>query len=122
MRKIVAITVAVLALGWQLTGHEDLGPGFALERDVLVSDATAANEATETAVRELLVKEWGADREQLSSGTRLRQDLKIDSIDRTKLIKDLEVKFNIEISGKEAVQLVTVGDIIRLVARKIAPR
>ncbi len=50
MRKIVAITVAVLALGWQLTGHEDLGPGFALERDVLVSDATAANEATETAV------------------------------------------------------------------------
>lgn len=123
MRKIVAVAVvASVALGWQLTGHEDFGPGLALVRDGLVSDATAADEATEIAVRELLVEEWGADRGQLSPRTRLRQDLKIDSIERIKLIKDLAVKFDIEISGKEAVQLITVGDIIRLVARKTAAR
>ena len=87
-----------------------------------MSDATAANEATEIAVRELLAEEWGADPGQLSVRARLRQDLKIDSIDRIKLIKDLEVKFNIEINGKEAVQLVTVGDLVRLVARKTAAR
>ena len=125
MRRIVAITVAVVAsvaLGRQLSGHEDFGPGLALVRDGLVSDATAADEATEIAVRELLVEEWGADRVQLSVRARLRQDLKIDSIERIKLIKDLEAKFNIEISGKEAVQLVTVGDIVRLVVRKTAAR
>jgi acyl carrier protein len=118
MRKVVAIAVAVVvcaSLGRQLTAHGDFGPGF-------VSLATAANEATEIAVKELLVEEWGADPGQLSVGARLRQDLKIDSIDRIKLIKDLEVKFDIEISGKEAVQLVTVGDIIRLVGRKAAAR
>ena len=125
MRKVVAITVVVVAsvsLSRQLTGHEDFGPGLALVRDGLVSDATAADEATEIAVRQLLAEEWGADPRQLSVWARLRQDLKIDSIDRIKLIKDLEVKFDIEISGKEAVQLVTVGDIIRLVARKTAAR
>ena len=118
MRKVVAIAVAVVvcaSLSRQLTAHEDFGPG-------LVSVATAANEATEIAVKELLVEEWGADPGQLSVWARLRQDLKIDSIDRIKLIKDLEVKFDIEISGKEAVQLVTVGDIIRLVGRKTAAR
>jgi acyl carrier protein len=117
MRKVVALAVAVVcaSLGRQLTSHEDFWPG-------LVSVATAANEATEIAVKELLVEEWGADPGQLSAGVRLRQDLKIDSIDRIKLIKDLEVRFDIKISGKEAVQLVTVGDIIRLVGRKTAPR
>ena len=125
MHKIVAITVAVVAsvaLGQQLTGHEDFGPGLAFVRDALMSDAAAADEATEIAVGELLVEEWGADPGELSGRARLRQDLKIDSIDRIKLIKDLEVKFDIEISGKEAVQLVTDGDIIRLVARKTAAR
>jgi acyl carrier protein len=125
MRKVVAITIAVVgsvSVGRQLTGHEDFGPGLALVQEGLASDAAAAIEATEIAVRELLAEEWGADPGQLSVRATLSQELKIDSIDRIKLIKDVEDKFNIEISSKEAVQLVTVGDIVRLVARKTAAR
>jgi acyl carrier protein len=70
-------------------------------------------------IKEVVVKKFKVAPEKVNEGTRLREDLNIDSLDSVSLIMELEDMFNIKIQDDEALGLKTIGDIVTFItARK----
>jgi acyl carrier protein len=59
------------------------------------------------------------DRPSLSIDDRLVEDLQLDSLEMTVLAVGLEDHFRVKLSEHDAVGLITVGDLARLVATRI---
>ena len=52
--------------------------------------------------------------------TLLVEDLKLDSLDLAELSMTLETEFNITISDDAAIELKTVGDVVRLIGQELS--
>ena len=66
--------------------------------------------------------EEGVDLAQLGAEARLREDLGLSSLDAVSLLMTLEEEFDVEVSDDEVVGLLSVGDLERLIAAKLAAR
>lgn len=71
-------------------------------------------------VRDVLVKTFGVEEEQVTPVARLIDDLALDSLDWAELIVILERETGREISDSDVKAIRTVGDILDLVDRKQA--
>jgi acyl carrier protein len=70
-------------------------------------------------IREVVVKKFKVQPQNVNVGTRLREDLNVDSLDAVELIMELEDTFNVKISDDEAQKLKTIGDIVSFIEPKI---
>ena len=70
---------------------------------------------------ELLEADTGEKYPELDEGTNLREGLGLDSVDVVSIVSQIERRFRIRLSQQELEQLVTVGDVLRLLEVKIAP-
>lgn len=64
---------------------------------------------------ELLADKFDADASAMTAETRIKEDLNADSLDIVELMMDLEDNFGIKISDEEAMQMSTIGDIIKYI-------
>lgn len=67
-------------------------------------------------LRGLAAKHFKRDISTLARETRLREDLKADSLDLVLLVHDLEDHFNIIVSQESLVKVTTLGDAAEMVA------
>jgi acyl carrier protein len=70
-------------------------------------------------VREHLSAELEIPLEQISEGTRLREDLDADSLDLYELVMELEDTYGLSVSEEEAAEIETVGDAVDFVAGRL---
>ncbi len=69
-------------------------------------------------VREHLVAELELDREAVVPEARFKEDFDADSLDLYELVMELEDRYGITVSEKEASELSTVGDAVDFVLAK----
>jgi len=69
-------------------------------------------------VKKILVESANVDETKVNMEASLKDDLGIDSLDAVELVLDLETIFDIKIEDDEISNLVTVGDICKLVEAK----
>ena len=67
----------------------------------------------------MIASELQVSQEQITEGTRLSEDLGVDSLQSIEVTMVLEEAFNIEILDREAEKMKTVGDIIAYLAKRI---
>ena len=59
------------------------------------------------------------DPEEVNENFRLKEDLSLDSIDKTYLFFYLETEFDVTFKDREIETCVTVGDVVTLISTKI---
>jgi acyl carrier protein len=69
-------------------------------------------------IKDVVAKRFKVQAETVTTATRLREDLNVDSLDAVQLIMDLEDLFNVKISDDDATSFKTVGDIVKFLERK----
>jgi acyl carrier protein len=60
-------------------------------------------------IRAHLADELDVDPEQISEGTRFREDLEADSLDLYTLVQELEDTYSVQIPEERAAEILTVG-------------
>lgn len=70
-------------------------------------------------VKDLIVKEMNVDPEKITMETNFVDDLGADSLDAVELVFKVEEEFNVTLSEEEASNLLTVGDIVKLLEKKV---
>jgi acyl carrier protein len=73
-------------------------------------------------IRDVVVKKFKVQPQNVNAGTRLREDLNVDSLDAVELIMELEDTFKVKISDDEAQKLKTIGDIVNFIQPKVQPK
>ena len=63
-------------------------------------------------VKAILVDLLGVDADQITMGSRFREDLEADSLDIVELVMALEDQFNVEVSDEDAQKITTVEDAV----------
>lgn len=66
-------------------------------------------------ISELLADKFDVDAATLTMETSIKEDLNADSLDIVELMMDLEENFGIKIADEEAMQMSTIGDIVKYV-------
>jgi acyl carrier protein len=74
----------------------------------------------ESKMKELLVEELGLDADKITMGATFEEDLEVDSLGVVELLMALEDNFGVQIPDEEAESLVTVGEAVDLVAKKLS--
>ena len=74
----------------------------------------------ESKMKELLVEELGLDRDKITMEATFEEDLEVDSLGVVELLMALEDNFGVQIPDEEAESLVTVGEAVDLVAKKLS--
>jgi acyl carrier protein len=72
-------------------------------------------------VREHLVTELELDPNEIKPEARFKEDFDADSLDLYELVMELEDRYGISVSEKEAGELFTVGDAVDFVLAKTSP-
>lgn len=62
---------------------------------------------------ELLADKFDADASTMTMDTKVKEDLKADSLDVVELMMDLEEEYGISIPDEEAAKMSTIGDIVK---------
>lgn len=75
----------------------------------------STEESVEEKVKEIIVKQMGANKDQVTSDTSFINDLGADSLDTVELVMELEDAFDMSIPDEEAEKMQTVGDAIRYI-------
>jgi acyl carrier protein len=70
-------------------------------------------------IKEILVSELGVKPEMVTLEAKLREDLGADSLDRAEAVAVLEERFEISITEEDTIKVVSVRDIVELVAQKL---
>ncbi|MBO5283202.1 MAG: acyl carrier protein [Lachnospiraceae bacterium] len=65
-------------------------------------------------VKEIIAKQLNLDVDEISESTSFKDDLGADSLDLFELVMAFEEEYDVEIPSEELEDIVTVGDIIRL--------
>jgi acyl carrier protein len=73
----------------------------------------------ESKMTELLVEELGLDADKITIDATFEEDLEVDSLGVVELLMALEDNFGVTIPDEEAESLVTVGEAVDLVAKKL---
>jgi acyl carrier protein len=69
---------------------------------------------------ELLEADTGETYADLDEGKNLREDLGLDSVDVVSIVSQIERRFRIRLTHEELQVLVTVGDVLNLLEKKLA--
>lgn len=64
-------------------------------------------------IKEIIADKLNVDIEQITAESRIKEDLGADSLDTVELVMALEEETGHDIDDETAIELVTVGDIIR---------
>ncbi|KAA3635591.1 MAG: acyl carrier protein [Armatimonadetes bacterium] len=73
----------------------------------------------ESKMKELLVEELGLDEDKITMSATFEEDLEVDSLGVVELLMALEDNFGVQIPDEEAESLVTVGEAVDLVEKKL---
>ncbi len=73
----------------------------------------------ESKMKELLVEELGLDENKITMSATFEEDLEVDSLGVVELLMALEDNFGVQIPDEEAESLVTVGEAVDLVEKKL---
>ena len=66
-------------------------------------------------IKELICEQFDIDPEQITEETNFLQDLSADSLDMFEIAVEVGRTFEIEISAEEGAELVSVGDVLKLI-------
>lgn len=66
-------------------------------------------------VQELLSKQLGIKKDNITLTSKVQEDLNADSLDVVEMLMTLEDEFEIEVEETEALKLKTVNDIVKLI-------
>jgi len=69
----------------------------------------------EEKVKEIIVKQMGANTDQVTPETSFINDLGADSLDTVELVMELEDAFDVSIPDEDAEKMQTVGDAINYI-------
>lgn len=75
----------------------------------------SAEESVEERVKEIIVKQMGANKDQVTPETSFINDLGADSLDTVELVMELEDAFDVSIPDEDAEKMQTVGDAINYI-------
>ena len=75
----------------------------------------STEESVEEKVKEIIVKQMGANKDQVTSETSFINDLGADSLDTVELVMELEDAFDVSIPDEDAEKMQTVGDAINYI-------
>ncbi|MDY3712042.1 MAG: acyl carrier protein [Agathobaculum sp.] len=67
---------------------------------------------------ELLADKFDADVSTMTMDTKIKEDLGADSLDIVEMIMDVEENFGVKIPDEDAVQMSTIGDIVKYIEEK----
>jgi len=75
----------------------------------------STEESVEEKVKEIIVKQMGANKDQVTPETSFINDLGADSLDTVELVMELEDAFDMSIPDEDAEKMQTVGDAINYI-------
>ena len=75
----------------------------------------STEESVEEKVKEIIVKQMGANKDQVTPDTSFINDLGADSLDTVELVMELEDAFDVSIPDEDAEKMQTVGDAINFI-------
>lgn len=70
-------------------------------------------------VKEIIVEELSVDAEDITLETNIAEDLGADSLDAVELIMSIEDEYDIMISDEAAMDVRTVGQLVKLIESEI---
>lgn len=75
----------------------------------------STEESVEEKVKEIIVKQMDANKDQVTPETSFVNDLGADSLDTVELVMELEDAFDVSIPDEDAEKMQTVGDAINYI-------
>jgi acyl carrier protein len=76
----------------------------------------------ESGIKEIIVREFAVDKEEVLSEAHLQYDLGGDSLALLNLAEALGKQYEIEIEGEDLVDLANVGELVKLVELKVSSK
>ena len=76
--------------------------------------------SVEEKVKEIIVDQLGVNESQVTARASFIEDLGADSLDTVELIMQFEVEFSIEIPDEEAEGLLSVGQAVDYISKKLS--
>ncbi len=75
----------------------------------------STEESVEERVKEIIVKQMGVNKDQVTPETSFINDLGADSLDTVELVMELEDAFDVSIPDEDAEKIQTVGDAMKYI-------
>ncbi len=78
----------------------------------------STEESVEERVKEIIVKQMGVNKDQVTPETSFINDLGADSLDTVELVMELEDAFDVSIPDEDAEKIQTVGDAMKYIKER----